>query len=383
MGGKKWTENEIDLLCKHYPISDREAILCLISRSWSSINHKAERLNILRDRTWTTEEESNLRKNYAQTPRRDLQALLPNRSWSSIKNKAFLLGLIREIVERPSPVWGDKKIGILKTNYATKSREELEQSLGLPWSAIESMSNKLGLYREGRSKPLRSPVVMDFTEIDTQEKAYILGVLFADGSIQYKKKKYCVKLSWQEKDLTTLEKIRDIITPRRNLYFVKLDNNPNWNNQYTLSITNKKLCDQLLKHGVFPNKTYTLKRPILDYDLIPHFIRGYFDGDGSVTEKKKDIISPTIGNLKVCVTGTKDMIDFIDSHFRNTFSISYCYICQSYASKHAYNLWLSGKKARLFLKMIYQGSTIHLGRKYKIAKKYMDMTHDYYGRPLD
>ena len=53
-----------------------------------------------------------------------------------------------------------------------------------------------------------------------------------------------------------------------------------------MSITSKKLAESLTKHGCHANKTYDLIYPsesiFADKSLIQHFIRGYFDGDGSV-----------------------------------------------------------------------------------------------------
>jgi hypothetical protein len=49
-----------------------------------------------------------------------------------------------------------------------------------------------------------------------------------------------------------------------------------------LSVASPQLTARLAKHGIFPNKTFTLEWPDhLDPELLRHFLRGYFDGDGS------------------------------------------------------------------------------------------------------
>ena len=375
-----WTKEEIDLLYEHYPTSDKKTLTTTINKSWSSINHKASRLSISRENLWGPEEEYILLENYEYTTREQLQLLLPKRTWSSIKDKAFQLGIKRVITERPVTVWNDARVSILNKYYSSMSRESLEDLLGLPWSSIESQSNILKLYREGKHQPLRSEVIMDFTVIDTPEKAYILGVLFSDGSMQYKKKKYIVKIGWKEADVSTLRKIRDMISPGRKLFFEK-KRKPEHSNMYILAVTNKNLCEQLIPHGLFPNKVYTLRRPNIPKHLIPHFIRGYFDGDGSVQESKGDKLQ--ISNLRVTVTGTEDIISFIDSYFRAEYLLDKNYVIPAHKSKHAYVLKLSGKKARLFLRMIYRNSTIHLNRKYIVAQRYLDLFYDARGNLLD
>lgn len=53
-----------------------------------------------------------------------------------------------------------------------------------------------------------------------------------------------------------------------------------------IQISSKTLTADLLKLGCTPRKSLTLKFPndgiFKSNDLIRHFIRGYFDGDGSV-----------------------------------------------------------------------------------------------------
>jgi len=49
-----------------------------------------------------------------------------------------------------------------------------------------------------------------------------------------------------------------------------------------IRITSKEMVSDLIKHGCFPNKTFTLRFPNINQKLIHHFMRGYFDGDGSI-----------------------------------------------------------------------------------------------------
>lgn len=70
----------------------------------------------------------------------------------------------------------------------------------------------------------------------------------------------------------------------------------------TFRIHNTKLVRQIINLGCFPRKSLTLKFPT--FDIVPeqymsHFIRGYFDGDGSVSEGK---------NVKVNFTGNTEFI---------------------------------------------------------------------------
>ena len=62
----------------------------------------------------------------------------------------------------------------------------------------------------------------------------------------------------------------------------------NYNNKYIFGahITSDKMFSDLCKHGCVPNKSLILTFPVITEELIPHFIRGYFDGDGGITIRK-------------------------------------------------------------------------------------------------
>jgi intein-encoded DNA endonuclease-like protein len=122
-----------------------------------------------------------------------------------------------------------------------------------------------------------------FNNIDIPEKSYILGLLYADGNANKKYKQITLKL--QERDVEILEKISTLIGTNKPLHFCK-KTKPTHQNQYALKITNKIIYNDLIKYGIVPNKTFITKLPILNEELIPHFVRGYFDGDGCIYQSK-------------------------------------------------------------------------------------------------
>lgn len=138
-----------------------------------------------------------------------------------------------------------------------------------------------------------------FKIIDKPEKAYFLGFLYADGYISKDGLKF--ELTLQEKDRHILEifsrialgnrsvklkawaksKTLNSITGKRILY-------PN--SGALLSIGCKPMVSDLISKGCGPNKSFTLVFPTkqqVPIDLLWHFIRGYFDGDGSIMMKKR------------------------------------------------------------------------------------------------
>ncbi|MEA3319375.1 MAG: hypothetical protein U9Q88_05035 [Bacillota bacterium] len=102
--------------------------------------------------------------------------------------------------------------------------------------------------------------------------AYILGFFLADGAIT----DITQNVSIAQKESEILEQIRDEME----------SNHPIGKNKYGINILNinsKIIKDDLMNiHGLTPNKSKTVKFPYVPEEYMHHFIRGYFDGDGSI-----------------------------------------------------------------------------------------------------
>ena len=101
--------------------------------------------------------------------------------------------------------------------------------------------------------------------------------------------------------------------------------------------TAKKIFKDLIKLGVTPRKSLTLKFPtFLNEDLMRHFIRGYFDGDGCIWDGKrqKRIVKDktvklgyrekTVHNVKFTFTGNDSFISDLQKYLVNKIGINIC-----------------------------------------------------------
>lgn len=122
-----------------------------------------------------------------------------------------------------------------------------------------------------------------FDKIDTREKAYVLGFIYADGCVYFNAKRPgqgAFMLNLQRRDIEMFRFIQGAIKSSHPLYDDKEAK------AYRLIISNHRFCESLLKAGVTPRKSLTLEFPsesILPKRLRRAFILGYFDGDGSVS----------------------------------------------------------------------------------------------------
>lgn len=128
-----------------------------------------------------------------------------------------------------------------------------------------------------------------FEKIDTEEKAYWLGFLYADGCItrfyrNEKLKSMSLEVTLKESDEGHLFKFNNDIDGN---IPIQTRENRIGDKKYTskrMVVNCTKMCRDLIDNGCTPQKSLTLEYPtdILSKDLESHFIRGYFDGDGCV-----------------------------------------------------------------------------------------------------
>ena len=186
----------------------------------------------------------------------------------------------------------------LFTKYETGkyTGADLAKEYPISSTAINALLRRHGYKSKSQSELQRIyPIVEDFFDkIDTQEKAYILGILYADGCNYVNRNS--VTLSLKESDKDILEHITKLIQPTKPLKYInnskqrEVSGFENSSNSYRLSIANKHISEKLVELGCVHRKTHSLSFPSenqVPKHLKRHFIRGYFDGDGSVSKGKR------------------------------------------------------------------------------------------------
>lgn len=126
-----------------------------------------------------------------------------------------------------------------------------------------------------------------FDIIDTEEKAYWLGFLMADGYNH--ENRCCVALRLSKEDREILEKYKKFLETNAPIYtFTRVTKVNKLTKQYCeVNVCSPYFSEQLSKIGCVQGKTYTLEFPNIPEYLYSHFIRGYFDGDGCLSIKDR------------------------------------------------------------------------------------------------
>lgn len=191
-----------------------------------------------------------------------------------------------------------------------------------------------------------------FDEIDSEEKAYFLGILWADGS--HDPSKRLVRLQLWDKDKDLIEKLNRLVHPERPIYFWGLNHkHPTWQDTYTLRITSKRISDRLLELGMHRAKTFTLEFPnFIPENLMNHFLRGYIDGDGHFHSRYVNVL----GN-EIFASGFQLFVERVVG--------VRCTILDRPDSKiKTFNI--NGRvQSMKFLNWLYEGATIYMERKFQ------------------
>jgi len=134
-----------------------------------------------------------------------------------------------------------------------------------------------------------------FEKIDTEGKAYFLGLLATDGNIS--PRLTAARIALKEEDCLILEKFRNELGPGAPELRTKIPTirGKKASPQKVLALSRVALVKDLMKLGILPNKSQTLEiTATLQEHLIPHFLRGAWDGDGSVTERRFKITTASV-----------------------------------------------------------------------------------------
>ncbi len=203
-----------------------------------------------------------------------------------------------------------------------------------------------------------------FKNINTENKAYWLGFLYADGCISEKRNGVC--LSLQEEDKEILEKFNKDLESNRPIPTYKPSSKfPYRKNMSQLNIVNKYFYKHLIDKGCFANKSLILEFPTdlqVPKELVRHFIRGYFDGDGSVYISSK--------KLSVELIGTPEFISVCQSILMNEVGLNKTTLYAKKNTKNTVRMRYSGTRQCIkIFKYLYEDSSVFLERKYN---KFLD-----------
>ena len=241
------------------------------------------------------------------------------------------------------------------------SAKNLGIKYGIGKRIILNKAKEMGVFRDVNfSHRIHQVNEHIFDEIDTEEKAYWLGFLYADGyNCEIKNS---ISLALKETDYDHVVKFVNFMDGEIKCIKHTISD---LGNSYLFKIYSKHLSKKLKELGCPQAKSFTIKYPEwLRSDLNFHFIRGYFDGDGSLGFNKKN------REWKFSVASTKEMCESIlDILNKNKLSVSI--YCISKTNNNTYSAETSGNlKIEKICNLLYNNASVYLDRKYE---KYLQL----------
>ena len=205
-----------------------------------------------------------------------------------------------------------------------------------------------------------------FDNIDTEEKAYWLGFLYADGCVGSRDNS--LELSLQLLDAKHLYKFKSFLNAENK---IALDFKIGTFGRCRFSISNKHFKETLISLGCFPQKSLRLEFPkenqVPTEFLIP-FIRGYFDGDGCLSHTFSDTIKSHF-TVKTSFIGTKEFIFSLLKFLKTQEIFGSIYKNKTYKDNTLEVKFNKTNSVKL-LNLIYNDASIYLDRKFEKYKFY-------------
>lgn len=198
----------------------------------------------------------------------------------------------------------------------------------------------------------RAEKIYYFDNINTPEKAYLLGFLFSDGYIAKTAYGVSIGIALQLQDKYILEYIKQ--------KWVVDNKISEYKNSAKIQVTDQHLYDRLVELGIQEDKSHKdFIIPNIDKSLINSFILGYFDGDGCVSIK-----STGYASVSICCNSKeflKSIKDYLITKNINSRPIAK----EKRAKNPLYVLYITRREDQnKFKDLIYKDSTIYLKRKY-------------------
>ena len=252
-------------------------------------------------------------------------------------------------------------------NYINKelSYKEIAKIFNVNEKTIKINAKKYGLTSKIGSQGARKHKFNEryFENIDSEEKAYWLGFIAADGCVYKNKQSYRLQINLKGSDIDHLKKFQKAICSDYKITEKKVGKAQS--NTCQLKINSTKMCNDLIKNNIIERKSIIFEPPILNKNLMSHFIRGYFDGDGWITSyKRKD--SNGYRN-EVGIIGGKKALNYFINFLPKGFSKYEKY-------KNDKIIQISGSSIKTISETynyLYKNATIFLDRKKNVFENIM------------
>lgn len=239
--------------------------------------------------------------------------------------------------------------------YKTKSDEEIGRMFGVTGRSMGDWRRYHGIPRKPRETYNRYTLDREFfAVIDTEAKAYALGLIASDGWVSRSGKQ--VTLALQVRDRHILYDLRRVMQSNARVFDKTRGGFPGSGPRKSITFDSKKLVADLARWGVVPGKSATFRYPRIPHHLECHFARGLFDGDGHIRAQPKKAFY---------FLGTSDLIDGLRRAIKRHTGL----VLRKSEAQGCWRISGYGGSGEV-LRWMYQNATIFLRRKRRVFVEY-------------
>lgn len=252
--------------------------------------------------------------------------------------------------------WTPQEINFIKNNMQKLTYKEIGSYINRSPSSIQSKIR----YLPYKKKVRKYPVNFHFFKTWSEEMAYILGFVAADGNICHSGRAHVLHIACDDRDI--IEKIKKVLEYKGPIHQKIRDNSKI---SYSLRICDSIIFQDLQKLNITERKSLTFNPPIIPGRLIRHFIRGYFDGDGSVSFRNTKYPSRLVVDF---YTASKQMFKYLHRILKYVLKDTYhgkAQIRLANQKTKYYAIRVGHKASKKLFSYMYANTNLYLERKYK------------------
>lgn len=238
---------------------------------------------------------------------------------------------------------------------------KISEKIGIPGQTIHKHLVRVGFKLRSKSESIRKHHLNHdiFEIIDTHEKAYWLGMLFADGSMTFDKGMHTVSLTLHREDRYQIEAFKKFLGST-----VKIHDRRD-KQASSLSVAGKRFCEHLKNKGMIPRKSLILKEPVgVTDEFINSFVLGVFDGDGCIYVRERNRYLTKQVNVRI--VGAYDFMNFLNCKISEMTGVPKRNLKKSTKS-NVYTITYEGRIiTSKVLSWMYRDCKVFLKRKHKL-----------------
>ena len=183
----------------------------------------------------------------------------------------------------------------------------------------------------------------------------------SDGYVIDTRKGCEPQIGLQMTDRELVEKFRDFLEAENRIVVIA-PRSERHQTLYRMVVYSRRMADDLMRYGVIPRKSHSTFLPIISPDLMPHLLRGIYDGDGIISHRAD-------GGLILGYCGSERLVLEIRMWLICVLSVSPNEVHRN--GSIAFVQWSRSEDVVKIRRYLYQDAEVYMERKFALIAEYL------------